>query len=108
VLLLGTSYLALEKVEVGPDAVVRRGWWGLFRVELKYTELRQIRTVQHHRPWRRSPHWESLHYQTRDGHDGTLCESTNRSGLFFWAKIHLLQSAARRGVEVRHEHDYGN
>lgn len=104
-LLLGTSYLALEKVEVTPDAVVYRSWWGLSRVELKFAEWRQLRIVHHVRPWRRNPHWESLHYQLHGGREGTLCANTDRSSLFFWAKVHLRHSAGKQGVEIRHEHD---
>jgi hypothetical protein len=107
ILLLGTSYLAAEKVEVAPDKVVYRSWWGLSQVELELADLHLLRDVKHHRPWRRNPHWESLHYQTHDGRQGTLFGETNRSRLIGWANHHLLHSAGKQGVEIRHEYDYG-
>jgi hypothetical protein len=107
VLLLGTTYLALEKIEVTPNGVVHRSWWGLYRIELKFAEVRQLRNVHHHRPWRRNSQWDSLQYGMDDGSQGTLCSNTTRNRLFFWAKLHILQSAGQHGVEITHEHDYG-
>jgi hypothetical protein len=107
IVLLGTSYLALEKVEVTQDAVVVRGWWRLTGGELKFDQMRQIRVVHHqHRGWRRR-HSESLHYEMRDGSEGTLHGRNSRTRAFFWAKLHLLHAAGKRGVEIKREHDNG-
>ena len=100
--MLGTSFLAIETITVTPDEVVFRSWWGVYRDEFAFADLREFRVV-HHRSGRHSR--ETLYYQTHDGRDGLFSYRMGLHGVFFWSQVHLLQSAKKAGVEVRQEYE---
>lgn len=102
--ILGTSHLAMERIELTEDGFAHRGWWGLSGTAFRYDELQSLGDVYHTRQsWSRRRSYHSLHYQLQGGTKQTLCSNTNRSTLFTRARLHLGHAVGKHGITIHHE-----
>lgn len=97
-LVLGTSYLALEQVTFDPQGFSVRSAWGLSRTREAYADLNKIWMQTHQRGWGRRRTWLSLHYQTKAGEEVTLSSDLWRTPLLLDAWPHLVRTSRAAGA----------
>lgn len=109
---LGTSGLALERIDIDPEGVAVRCWWGLSRTRVRFEEIQVLREIHHQRQpgfcrVARGPRvvGTSLRIVDREGVDRPLLSSSHRNRLSWWGQLHVVQAARRAGVELKKESD---